>query len=354
MAGLEDPRRGLELQLDLGRRPGLERLRCDVTVAVGEVEHAAAHERGRAVREDVAQPRRQECHRVRRRHGHLKPRVTEELELIVERRPVVRQRARVVLSLIVRQPPRCLAGARDPRCGSDIAAHGDAIGRGALGPPDARAQALRGPGRLRAPLAAHLREIRCRLRRTAHEDRDRRFLVDAVPLVAEPAREPADELGHEVDVRPGDRRRGRHVAPRPDEHAPRARHRLVGAERDVRVAVGPPGDDHRRARDPVVVGPHGPVTPVRAVVLLLEPAQEPRLGSVDPTPPLLAPALAVDGRARAGGRCTRPCRSPSRRGRPPSGSRPCSGRRRCSGRPRRRSGRSRGAPAGAPWRPGGS
>ena len=72
------------------------------------------------------------------------------------------------------------------------------------------------------------------------------------------------------------------------------RHRLVSAERDVRVPVGPAGDDHRRALDPLVARPERAVPPVRPVGLLLEPAQEPGLGAFDPAQPLVPPALAVD------------------------------------------------------------
>ena len=97
-------------------------------------------------------------------------------------------------------------------------------------------------------------------------------------------------------MRARDRRRRRRVRPGADDHAARARHRLVCAEGDVRVAVGPPGDDHRRARDPLVVRPERSVPPVRPVVLLLEPVQEPRRGSFDAASPLLAPAVAVDRR----------------------------------------------------------
>ncbi len=220
--------------------------------------------------------------------------MTEDLELLVERRPVVGQRPRIVLALVVRKRPRRLARARDPRRGADVAAHGDPILIVvALGSPHARAQPFCRPGRLRTPFAAHLREIGSRTRRAPHEDRDRRLLVDAVSLVAQPAREPADELGDEVDVRTGDRRRRRRVRPGADDHAARTRHRLVRPEGDVRVAVGPAGDDHRRARDALVVRPERSVPPVRPVVLLLEPVQEPRRGCVDAASPLLAPAVAV-------------------------------------------------------------
>ena len=66
MAGLEDPRRRLELELDRGRDARLERLGSVVAVAVGEVEDAAGDERRRAVGEDVAELRREERDRMRR------------------------------------------------------------------------------------------------------------------------------------------------------------------------------------------------------------------------------------------------------------------------------------------------
>ena len=96
------------------------------------------------------------------------------------------------------------------------------------------------------------------------------------------------------------RQRGgrRSVPPGPEDHALRARERLEAAEDDVRVAVGPAGHDHRRAGDPVVVRPHRAVPPVRPVDLLLDPAQQPRLGVVDPPLPLLAPAGAEHRRHR--------------------------------------------------------
>ena len=96
------------------------------------------------------------------------------------------------------------------------------------------------------------------------------------------------------------------------------RERLEAAEGDVRVPVRPAGDEHRRAGDAVVVRAHRAVTPVRAVNLLLEPPQEPRLGALDAAQPLVR---ASRRRTRAGpveARCTRPCRAPNRRGRRPS------------------------------------
>jgi hypothetical protein len=186
--------------------------------------------------------------------------MAQDLELAGQR-PVVRERAGVVLALVLGQGPRRLAGARDPGRRAHVAANGDPIVSVALGTPDARLEALGRPGRLGAPFAPHLRKIRCRPRRPAYEDLKRRLLVDPVRVVPQPASEPADELGHEVYVRPGDRRGRRRVGPRPDDHATRAAQRLVGAERDVRVPVGPAGDHQRRAPDQLVARTQGPVPP---------------------------------------------------------------------------------------------
>ena len=99
-------------------------------------------------------------------------------------------------------------------------------------------------------------------------------------------------------MRPREGGRGGHVAPRSDEQSLRALEGLEGPEGVVAVAVRPAGDDHGRARDAPVVGPQRPVSPVRGVDLLLDPAQEPRLGALDPIEPLVAPALAEHGRHR--------------------------------------------------------
>ena len=64
----------------------------------------------------------------------------------------------------------------------------------------------------------------------------------------------------------------------------------------VAVAVGPTGDDHRRALDAGVVGTHRAVPPVRPVELLVHPAQQPRLVLGDARQPLVAPPVTPDRR----------------------------------------------------------
>ena len=218
---LEDPRRRLELELDRGRNADLERSRLLVPRPVGEVEDAAAHERGRAVGEDVAETCGEKCHGVRGRDRELDAWVAQDLQLSLER-PVVRQRSLVVLALIFGECPRRLARAGDPRRRAVVPAYGDAIVCRALRAPDRRSEPLGGPRRLRAPLAAHLREVGRRPGGSPHEHCDRRLVVDPVLVSSQPAAEPADELGDEVDVRAGYGGRGRHVPPRADDHAARA------------------------------------------------------------------------------------------------------------------------------------
>ena len=99
-------------------------------------------------------------------------------------------------------------------------------------------------------------------------------------------------------MRPGQRGRRRHVAPRPEEEPLRAPKRLERPERVVPVPVRPAADEHGRAGDALVPGPQRPVAPVRAVDLLVEPAQEPRLGALDPAQPLVPPAVTEHGRDR--------------------------------------------------------
>ena len=293
MPCFEDPGRRVELQAHWRRRAGLQRLGFRGGASLCEVQDAAGHEGRRAVGEDVAEPGREvrDRHRGRDRHGQR--RVAEDLELRVERAPLVRERERIVLALIRRLPPGETSGARDPRARPHVAADRELVpARGRIGREDLCSRARDRPARLGPPLSAYLREIGLRPRRAAHEHANRRLLVDSVRLVAQPAAEPPAELGHEIDVRPRERRRGRHVAPRPDEQLLRALQGLERPKRVVAVAVGPAGDDHRRARDAPVPRPERPVAPVGAVQLLLEPAQEPRLRTLDPPQPLVAPAVA--------------------------------------------------------------
>ena len=162
---------------------------------------------------------------------------------------------------------------------------------------------------VRLPAPGPLLEVRLRRPVAADEDGQRRLVVDAVGLVPQPAVPPAGHQRHVVDVRAGHRGRRAGVAPRAGQHPHR---RPGGVERprrpvrDAAVAVGPAGDEHRRAGDAVVArgappegaGADRAVPPVRAVRALREPLEQPGRRPLDPPPPLLAPAVAEQVRHR--------------------------------------------------------
>ena len=85
--------------------------------------------------------------------------------------------------------------------------------------------------------------------------------------------------------RPGHAAVGRDVRPRPGQELPWAPQPLGHPQARRAVAVVPARDDEDGALDPLVVRPQRPVAPVRAVVLLGQPAHHPRRGRVDPLPP---------------------------------------------------------------------
>ena len=193
-------------------RAWFERPRMRVPCAMGEVEDAAAHQRGRAVGEHVAETRRRGTRRVRRGDGEPEPRVAEKLELLLQR-PVVGQRALVVLSLVLgeasteafrrRRSRLPCRRRRARRCGRG----------GAIRAPDVRAETLRGPGRL----ARHSPRISARSG-AGRVDRRTNTAIggsSSIPfsVSSQPAAEPADELGNEVDVRAGYRRSRSTCAP---------------------------------------------------------------------------------------------------------------------------------------------
>ena len=161
---------------------------------------------------------------------------------------------RVVGALIERLAPRQPARARDPRGRADVAAHRELVrDPSPVGRSVEPREPVRRPRRLGAPLAAHLRQVGLGTRRAARRRPDRRLLVDRRSARRAANAEPADHLRHEVDVRAGERR-GRDMW----LHGPASSRfgqlqRLERAEGVVAIAVGPAGDDHRRARDAVVV-----------------------------------------------------------------------------------------------------
>ena len=274
------PTRSPRARAHRGRLAGIERLGSTVAVSVGEVEQPSGDESRRAVGKDVAEPRRE----VRDRSGEVtrqpQPRVAEDLELGVERLPVVGSERASSSRWSSGCPHGRRPGAGDPGGGADVAANRDP----SCPAPSAREVEQRAGARAARPARCANRrasgEIGLRRveRRTKTGSAGRRRLRCAR---REPAAEPADQLRDEVDVRPGQRRRCRHVAHGPISSRFGHRQRLERAEGVVAVAVGPAGHEHRRALDPVVAGPDRALPPVRPVVLLLEPAEKPRLGPFD-------------------------------------------------------------------------
>ncbi len=306
VAGVEGPRGDLERDADTRRHAGLERRRILARVAVREVQHAARDERAGAVGEGVAELRRQVRDGRRRRHRHVEERVAEDVELVLERGPVVHERPDLVGSLVLRLTVREIAGAGDPPGPADVAARdlegvGTVAGRCGGGLRELQrplGQPLGRPRGLVAPFAPHLREVGLGLRRAAREHHDRRLPVDAVVDPLQPPVPPLELLGQDVDVRPRPRGVGRLVRPGPDDHALRAPQLLEGPQRVVRVPVGPAGDDHGGRLDRAVVLDQRSPLPVVVVALMLEPRHDPGLVRRHAPLPLVAPALAEVGRHR--------------------------------------------------------
>ena len=216
-------------------------------------------------------------------------------------RPLEGEGVGVVLALVAGEPPGEVAGTVDPRRRTDVRLHRE--GARAVEGPSVGRRGGRRPD-VADPVALVLVQEGGRAGRRPHED------LDPVVLrrvrAAQPVVEPGDHLDVEVDPRPGVRRRGVGVHPRsgeqPVRHA-RLAQRRDGAERVVAVAVGPAGDQHHRALDPVVavalaVGPQGAVPPVGTVAVLAQPGEQPRLDRLEPAAPLVAPAVAPDLRHR--------------------------------------------------------
>ena len=140
------------------------------------------------------------------------------------------------------------------------------------------------------------------------------------------------------------------VAPRTGQQTPRHAQPLDGAERVVAIAVGPTGDQHRRAAElgrTRAVGPErGSSRGATSASRSAERSQSIIHGGdcVDAAAPTRRPspiALAPHAPAPAAARSSPPCTAGSRSGRAPAARRRSSARRRCSGRRWRTSPRSR-------------
>ena len=311
-----------------------------------EVQHRAGDERRCPVGEDVAELRGEVGHGRRRRERHREPRMTQDLEVLLQGRPRVAERERFVRALVVGLAPRELARAGDPCGPADVAANVEdvsAVARrrvgGGVGQRErSRPQTLGRPRRLVPPRATHLRPGRARSCGSLREEHDRRFAVDPVVLVLEPAIPPADHLGDKVDVRPGQRDVRRCVGPGSDHQSCRTTELLERPQRVVAIAVGPPGDDHGRRLDPVVVGAERSEAPIVVEALVREPREHPRLGPAHAAFPLARATRRRRSTAPAATRSSRSCTSGSRPGRAASTRRRSSGRRPRTDRRSRRSG----------------
>ena len=251
MARLEDPRGRLELDLDLGRDAGLERDGCVVAVAVREVEQPAAGEGGGAVGKDVAELGRDVRDGHGRGDGEPHARVAHHVEIRGERLPVVGEREGVVDALVVRQSPRELPGAGDPRRPADVAADVDRVGALALRPQHLLGEPLRRPRRL----------ARATRRASRRDPAPAASSGGRTPRSAAPRRRRSPRRRASGGTSGSAPARGRCAAPAarwPSSRGPtgpritRFGHASASKPRnvDVRVAVGPAGDDHRRAGDP--------------------------------------------------------------------------------------------------------
>ena len=209
---------------------------------------------------------------------------------------------RFVGALVRGLPPRQPGGARDPRGCPDVATYLEGVAerpRGGVGQPQRRgAQPLGRPGRLEAPVPAHLAAQRVGRGGSLLVHDDRRLPVDAVVDALQPPVEPPEHLGLEIDVGPRPARLGGPVGPRAQEQPRRRLHPRERPQRDVRVAVRPAADDHRRRTDPLDVLARRAVPPVVVAVLVRQPRQEPRLVLLEAALPFVAPAVAPQRRHR--------------------------------------------------------
>ena len=150
-------------------------------------------------------------------------------------------------------------------------------------------------GGRRSPAARPHRGERFRNGVLALEPHDRRFRVGAVRDVLQPTIEEAHELMKVVEVRSrrGDIREV--VDPVADDRPRRGGARSLHPEGRIDVRVHPAADVEDRRLDGVVVGRERSGTPVRPVVLLAEPLDEPRWRRVEAGQPFGTPCLAAEG-----------------------------------------------------------
>ena len=108
--------------------PGVRARTGVVALAMREIQDAARDELRRAVRVHAAELRAHEGDRLRRGHGQLDPRVSEDLQLgVVGRRPLEDERSRLVLALVPRRAEGQIGSAPDRAGDADVSAHGQRV-----------------------------------------------------------------------------------------------------------------------------------------------------------------------------------------------------------------------------------
>ena len=125
------------------------------------------------------------------------------------------------------------------------------------------------------------------------EQDDGRLVHHAIVDALQPVVEEADQLVVPVEVRARVRVVRERVDPVADERPARRRAALLHSQRGVDVLVHPAADREDRRLDRAVVGGERALPPVRSVVLLAEPFEEPDRRPLEPLAPLVDPARAA-------------------------------------------------------------
>ena len=156
------------------------------------------------------------------------------------------------------------------------------------------AQVGRWPGRLGQPLPGPDRRERLGLGPVVAERDQARLVHDAVVDALQPVVEEADQLVVPVDMWRRVGLVGRVMDPVADERlARRVRAALEHSQRGVDVLVHPAADQEHRRREAVVAGREGTLPPVRPIVLLAEPLEEPDRGVLEAVEPFRCPGGAA-------------------------------------------------------------
>ena len=286
MAGLEDPARGVELDREVERRAGLDRLRLGERCAASRVAHALGDERGGAVGRDVAEADCETDHACARLHAQLRTRAPEHGDGLIQRRRGVDARERLIGTLIPGQAQQLADGVQaglHADCGL-VAEHVDPCGARRLGETAVVVEQQRSllqpggrPRTLGAPFARAVEPIGIGRVVALHVDDDWRFIEHAGVVIAAPVVQPAHDIGEIVDARPRQRHARHRVIPRPDQQSARRAQTLEQPQRRVGIAVAPAADQEDGTADAIDDVSDGAVAPVRAVGLMAQPLQDVRL-----------------------------------------------------------------------------